>query len=145
MYVKVVDGVATEYTLKQLRKDYPRVSFPKFIPDQVLAKHNVYPVTMEAQPQHNPTFQKLAYTIEGSGVSWNQSWSVVSNPDMTDEQLRTLRHEDNAVHAKSLIEASEMNPKGTPLKEFEKEKENARRNNRTKTKTKKLSNEDSLR
>ena len=80
MYCKVTDGSAVEYTLRDIKRDYPRVSLPAVIGPNVLtrlAEEGIYPVTEVAQPPVDASTQKITgFTIEGSGSAWTQSWIV---------------------------------------------------------------------
>ena len=79
-YVKAQDDqvVNFPYTIGQLRRDNPNTSFPKRIPDEMLAEWGVYPVTVEDQPSYTERTQKLAQeaTPTGSGSSWTIGWTV---------------------------------------------------------------------
>lgn len=79
MYVKVRNGVAENYSIGQLRKDNPNVSFPKNITNDELARWDVYPV----QPQNPPAFDRatqdcvrVSPTLQ-NGV-WVETWSITS-------------------------------------------------------------------
>lgn len=41
MYIKVIDGVPSEYTVRQLRKDNPDVSFPRELPADVMLEYGL--------------------------------------------------------------------------------------------------------
>ena len=78
------------YSIDQLRRDNPQVSFPKDPTDALLATYNVFPVITTKQPVYNPITQNLS---EGTptltaGV-WTQVWFV---NDATSEEVeqRTL-------------------------------------------------------
>jgi hypothetical protein len=60
MYAKQISGEWRQYTLRELRKDNPQVSFPAEPPDNLLATHGMYPVQIEAQPNYDPRYQRLA-------------------------------------------------------------------------------------
>jgi len=55
MYIKLIDGVPTRYSIGQLRQDNPQVSFPQTMPDSVLAEYSVYSVTPTEPPSHTET------------------------------------------------------------------------------------------
>lgn len=82
IFCKVTAGVASDYTLGQFRLDHPGISFA--IPPgagalEKLAELSIYPVIEAAQPAVDPATQKIAgYTIEGSGSTWTQTWTVVA-------------------------------------------------------------------
>ena len=51
MHIKLTNGVPAKYTLGQFRRDNPNTSFPKQIPDEMLAGYDVYPYTVPDRPQ----------------------------------------------------------------------------------------------
>jgi len=78
MYVKVTNGAVDQYpyTIGQLRRDNPNTSFPKTIPETMLADWGVYPVTEKAKPTltHTQTVNsKSAPTL--SNGSWSIGWT----------------------------------------------------------------------
>jgi hypothetical protein len=50
MYIKVTGSYPTAYTLAQLRRDNPNVSFPKDIPDSTLVEFGVFPLAETVPP-----------------------------------------------------------------------------------------------
>ena len=46
MHLKLTNGVPAKYTLGQLRRDNTQTSFPKLIPDELLASYDVYPYAL---------------------------------------------------------------------------------------------------
>jgi hypothetical protein len=82
MYVKITNGNVDTYpySVKQLRRDNPNVSFPKQVPDAMLAEYGVYPVTLSAQPGIDGRTQKVAQEAQPSLVNgnWTIGWSTSS-------------------------------------------------------------------
>ena len=72
MYIKVNNGAAENYTIGQLRKDNPSVSFPRQISEETLASYNVYPVTQASTPDINVKTQKA--TLNDTPVQVNGAW-----------------------------------------------------------------------
>ena len=77
MHIKLTNGQPETYTIGQLRRDNPQVSFPKSIPDATLAEYDVYPLTATERPSYDPITQNLT---EGTpalvdGV-WTQVWEI---------------------------------------------------------------------
>jgi len=79
MYILAPNGTAETYpySIGQLRKDSPQVSFPKVPTVALLASYGVFPVTTTERPVYDPITQNLA---EGAptvtaGV-WTQVWAV---------------------------------------------------------------------
>ena len=77
MHIKLTNGVPENYSIGQLRRDNPQVSFPKSIPDSTLAEFGVYPLKPTEQPQFDPMTQRVE---EGTPVlqagEWLQVWNV---------------------------------------------------------------------
>jgi hypothetical protein len=84
-YVKVTDGVATQYSLRQLRIDYPNTSFPVSPPDSTLAEYSVYPLTQNPAPSYDEDTQKIVLQdptfVDGE---WVLDYAVV---DLTQEEI----------------------------------------------------------
>jgi hypothetical protein len=80
MLILAPNGTAETYpySIGQLRKDNPQVSFPKNPTDALLASYNVFPVTATERPSYDPITQNLT---EGApalfdGV-WARIWAVI--------------------------------------------------------------------
>lgn len=76
MFVKVTNGAAEKYTLGQLRRDNPNVSFPKTIPEETLADYDVYPCIDTPQTAFNPTTQRISEAYTTSNGAWYRVWEV---------------------------------------------------------------------
>lgn len=82
MHVKITSGSVDTYpyNVGKLRRDNPNTSFPKKIPDDMLAGWGVYPVTFTAQPAIDDRTQKVeqetAPTLVGS--DWTVGWTVTN-------------------------------------------------------------------
>lgn len=76
MYVKTINGELGEYpySLSVLKQQHPETSFPKVMPDALLAEYGVCPVirterpeidikTQTAQPENTPTLINGAWTL----------------------------------------------------------------------------------
>jgi hypothetical protein len=73
MYLKLTNGVPVMYTLGQLRRDNPQTSFPKVIPDDLLASYAVYPYTRPTTPAYDP----LAWTlVDDEFVNTDGAWAL---------------------------------------------------------------------
>ena len=85
MHIKLTNDQPEKYTIGQLRRDNPQVSFPKTIPDATLAEYDFYPVTPTDRPTHDPITQNLT---EGTPAlvngAWTQVWTV---SDATPEEI----------------------------------------------------------
>lgn len=86
MYIKLTNGQPETYTIGQLRRDNPNVSFPRNIPAETLAEYDVYPVASTDQPAYNEATHKVVQgTPEIENGEWRQTWNVVP---LTKEDLR---------------------------------------------------------
>jgi hypothetical protein len=90
MFIKLTNGVPTPYTIGQLRRDNPQTSFPKDIPDEMLASYDVYPVKRTPAPAYNEFTQLIRALdpVEIDGV-WTQQWEVMDLP--LDQQVENLK------------------------------------------------------
>ncbi len=81
MYAKLTNGHPENYTIGQLRRDNPQTSFPKKIPDALLAEYNVYPVSTEVPPDYDPRYQRLVQgpMTKANGVV-TRGWVVEDIP-----------------------------------------------------------------
>jgi hypothetical protein len=85
MHIKLTNDVPEKYSIGQLRRDNPQVSFPSEIPDDTLAEYSVYPLAATPMPTYDPETQRvsegLAELVDGV---WMQTWVVA---DLTAEEL----------------------------------------------------------
>jgi hypothetical protein len=81
-YVKITNGSVDTfpYTIGQLRRDNPNVSFPRQVSDEILASYGVYSVTVEAAPSINNRTQNATRndTPTGSGSTWTLGWTTTA-------------------------------------------------------------------
>lgn len=80
MYVKLDNNNQPErfpYALSSLRGDYPGISFPAEIPDDLLAVYRVYPVTPAAFPAFDRNTHRLIQGVSLVNGVWTQSWTTV--------------------------------------------------------------------
>lgn len=73
MHLKLTNGTPATYTLGQLRRDNPNTSFPKQIPDDLLASYDVYPYTRPAAPEYDSLTREI---IDGSFEQVSGQWSL---------------------------------------------------------------------
>lgn len=93
-YVKVTNGSVDTYpyNVGKLRRDNPNTSFPKKVPDEVLAEWGVYPVTVADQPTYVERTQlctRNAQPVLTTGA-WTVGWTVT---DKTQEEVQA--YDDN--------------------------------------------------
>lgn len=100
MHVKATNGTVDTYpySVGQLRRDNPKTSFPKRIPDEMLSEWGVYPVANVDPPAFIYATQNLT---EGDPVlvagQWQRAWVIT---DATPEEVtqRAAQHIDS-MHA----------------------------------------------
>ena len=81
MFIKLTNGEPTPYTIGQLRKDNPNVSFPRAIPDETLAEYDVYNLKLAQYPSYNEKTQYVEKgDIEQVDGEWIQQWNVIDKP-----------------------------------------------------------------
>lgn len=103
MYVRLIDGVASYYTITDLRRDNPDTSFPIFPSDDALASFNVYPCQSVEQPTIINGTQRLERgTPEYDGYLWKETWNII---DLTTEELEIR---DNNARLAVKQQASEL-------------------------------------
>ena len=98
-YVKLNDDGSVDrypYTLTDLRRSVPNVSFPAVITDEVAADFNVYPVTPAEQPalDHTLNFDRIAVLRDGA---WIEEWT--STPATAEEIAERTTAKTGAVRA----------------------------------------------
>ena len=86
MYIKLTNGTPTTYTIGQLRKDNSNTSFPKNIPDSLLAEFGVFPATVAEMPTYAERTQTIAQNETATQVNgaWVYGWTVA---DKTAEEV----------------------------------------------------------
>lgn len=82
MYVKITNGSVDTYpySVGQLRRDNPQTSFPKQVPDEMLAEYGVYSVTTESPPSFDIRTQKATQADTPTLVdgSWTLGWTITA-------------------------------------------------------------------
>jgi hypothetical protein len=73
MHLKITNGTPAKYTLGQLRRDNPQTSFPKLIPDELLASYDVYPYTRPTPSEYDTLAWRL---IDDEFVNVNGAWML---------------------------------------------------------------------
>jgi len=73
MYLKLTNGQPEKYSIGQLRRDNPQTSFPKLIPDELLASYDVYPYTRPAASEYDSLAWRL---IDDEFVNVNGAWML---------------------------------------------------------------------
>jgi hypothetical protein len=73
MHIKLTNGTPAKYSLGQLRRDNPNTSFPKLIPNELLASYDVYPYTRPAVPEYDSLTHEIT---DGSFEQVSGEWSL---------------------------------------------------------------------
>jgi hypothetical protein len=91
MHIKLTNGTPEAYSIGQLRRDNPQVSFPQDISADTLAEYDVYPVTPAEPPTPAETevVEDAGYLQLADG-SWSQAWRA---RPMTEQELEHLAQE----------------------------------------------------
>lgn len=77
MLIKIVGGIPVEYSLQQLRADFPSTSFPVAPSAEQLAEFGVFEAAETAAPAIDALTQAIdGYTFAQDGDAWAQSWVV---------------------------------------------------------------------
>lgn len=88
MFVKVTNGQIDQfpYTVGNLRRDNPRTSFPKQIPEAAMASYGMFPVGYQAAPEYDPMTHRLQHSSQPELVDgkWVLTKTVVA---LTPEQI----------------------------------------------------------
>ena len=96
MFVKVIDGQLERIynTTTDFRRDNPNVSFPKEIPNDMLASYGVFPVVRLAVPEFNSLVESLVIQstpTEDNGI-WTVGYEVVQkSEEMAQSNIRRER------------------------------------------------------
>lgn len=93
MLIKVIDGVAQEYSIEQLRIDNPQTSFPDVLPAKTLAEYDVFEVIDSQAPEYNPLSEKLV-PVEPKKIKgkWTRKFEVQKIPSgIAKKQIQEAR------------------------------------------------------
>jgi hypothetical protein len=109
MHIYAPNGAAEiyPYSIGQLRKDNPQVSFPKNPADSLLASYGVYCVTRTERPEHDNITQNLTEgTPEQVEGVWTQVWVVTpASPEEIEQRTADLAASVRAERARLLQES----------------------------------------
>jgi len=93
---------AQRYSLRQLRKDNPGVSFPREPSTELLAQYGVYDATETSRPDYDRYTQKLVESFSDVSGSWEQVWTVENKTEA--EILEGLPWQDATAARKAVVE-----------------------------------------
>ena len=92
MFIKTTNDTPEIYTIGQLRRDNPNVSFPRDIPADVLAGFNVYNVKQTTAPEIDGKTHHHTQTVQLVDGEWTQVWQVAQLPlDQAEANIRAHR------------------------------------------------------
>ena len=95
MHLKLTNGVPAKYTLGQFRRDNPNTSFPKQIPDEMLASYDVYPYTVQDVDYDHMTQTKSEGDFSQVDGQWVLSMVAENLPEeQAERRIRSKRDED---------------------------------------------------
>lgn len=93
-YIKLTNGTPEIYSIGQLRRDNPNVSFPEIPTNSLLADWDVYPLVVLDRPEFDFNTQNC---IKGDitkvdDLIWTQGWVVENKPQEEAElNIRSMR------------------------------------------------------
>lgn len=106
MYVLVTGDTATYYTVTDLRRDNPDVSFPVPTPDSTLAEFNVYPCQEVAPPSVDYTQNLTMGPPLNDNGAWEQTWIVsAASPEEIAEREAAMRQANKEQASQLLFES----------------------------------------
>ena len=95
MHLKLTNGVPAKYTLGQFRRDNPNTSFPKQIPDEMLASYDVYRYTVQDVDYDPMTQTKFEGDFSQVDGQWVLSMVAENLPlEQAERRIRSKRDED---------------------------------------------------
>ncbi len=92
MFVHIANGASEIYTIGQLRRNNPNISFPARIPAATLAEYDVYEVTATQQPSYDSDTHIATQAVELVDGVWVQVWVVKPLPqEQAEANIRLIR------------------------------------------------------
>ena len=94
MYLKIIDQKQHEYSISQLKKDNPNVSFPSQLTSQILSSFDVFQVKTIAKLDFDNTTEKISKNgFKKQGADWVENWQVI---DLSIEELNQKKQAKKA-------------------------------------------------
>lgn len=115
MYLRLIDGKPERYALGYLRIENPNVSFPRNIPDEMLASYDVYRYEVDEQPEYNTLTQDIwdgGFYQDETG-QWRQWWKVTDKAIHTAK--RNIREERDRLLSATDWVVVKANERGNPV------------------------------
>jgi len=93
MHLKLTNGTPAKHTLGQLRRDNPQTSFPRSIPDDLLASYDVYPYTRPVVPEYDSLSHRLTDgAFERVDGAWMLPYRLEALPlEQAERNIRSRR------------------------------------------------------
>lgn len=106
MYIKVTNNQPAKYSIEQLRKDNPQVSFPQSPSAETLAEYGVFIAQESDAPTHesNEAIEDAGF-LQLTDGTWKQAWRVRS---MTEQELALAAQEQD--ESRRIAYAKEADP-----------------------------------
>jgi len=105
MFVKITNGAVDQYpyTVGQLRRDNPNVSFPKNLSEERMAEYGMYRVYFADSPDYDAATQRTEHSNLPSLIDdkWTITHSVV---DLTEAEIQN-RNQDLAIKVRKQRDA----------------------------------------
>lgn len=104
MYAKIENNSVAKYpyTLRDLRKDHPNVSFPADAGDDVFADFGAAKVSPTVAPTPSATERVIEGTPAFNGTDWEQSWTLVQkSPEQIEKEARSAEIEETDAQTKA--------------------------------------------
>jgi hypothetical protein len=89
MFIQITNGNPKQYTIGQLRRDNPAVSFPNDSPEDTLAEFGVYKAVETSAPNIDSKTHRHVHHFEEIDGVWTQVWEIVPLPE--EQQLENLK------------------------------------------------------
>lgn len=96
------NGETVEYpfSLATLRSENPDTSFPREMPDELLATYNIFPVTLVQRPAGTLTQDSIEQPPQLINGTWTQVWAMVDVS--AEEAARRQQAATDAAHAEAV-------------------------------------------
>jgi hypothetical protein len=97
MLIKILENTISKfpYSIEELHKEYPGVSFPKNISDETLASFGVFQVVPSILPTIDTNTHKIVTTVENVEGIWTQVYVV--------EELELAKAERNVRRKRNIL------------------------------------------
>lgn len=107
MYAKIKDGSVERYpySITDLKKDNPNVSFPKVLDSTVLNSFGMYEVVTDSKPTYNLVTQVINKKSTPELVSevWTLKWEIKDKPQEEIDEIKAREQEDIRFERTSIL------------------------------------------